>query len=379
MPIPSLKLLLKVSLPVWLITPLFWIFPWDMQVASYWYDQGWPAGKAPIWQLFYHGVPVISALTLVGSLLLLIGSLWQQRLRPMRKVTSVLLLTILLGPGLMVNGIFKDHWGRPRPRQVELFGGERQYLPPFMPAFGERGKSLPCGHCSVPFVFYSFALLSNTPVGKLGWAITATVMGLGTGGARMAAGGHFFSDVLLSAWFSFFAAWLSVRWVSLPAAEKRWRALFCFNIHRNYVAAGGAGVVVLLGGCALLATPVDKQLHLNWSQTLPQQIHIDQGRVILLAAEQPGSAGLSLDVTGFGWPGSTVTSQESGGKLTLLNRGVFTDFDAKYQLRLPESLTLPLEIRVKNGQLQLPADGELSQFAFEFTEPGLLLVSPVVH
>ena len=34
-----------------------------------------------------------------------------------------LVLSLLLGPGLLVNVILKDNWGRPRPGSVVEFGG----------------------------------------------------------------------------------------------------------------------------------------------------------------------------------------------------------------------------------------------------------------
>src|SRR5207244_1669813 len=40
------------------------------------------------------------------------------------RAALVLVLTLALGPGLVVNVGFKDHWGRVRPAQVTLFGKE---------------------------------------------------------------------------------------------------------------------------------------------------------------------------------------------------------------------------------------------------------------
>ena len=33
-----------------------------------------------------------------------------------------------LGPGLMVNTIFKDHWGRPRPVMLEVFSSAQPFV-----------------------------------------------------------------------------------------------------------------------------------------------------------------------------------------------------------------------------------------------------------
>src|SRR5262249_33116625 len=39
-----------------------------------------------------------------------------------------LIATLALGPGLLVNVILKDHWGRPRPIDVTQFGGRQHFV-----------------------------------------------------------------------------------------------------------------------------------------------------------------------------------------------------------------------------------------------------------
>ena len=41
------------------------------------------------------------------------------------------MLCWLVGPGLLVNTVLKDHVGRPRPVQPEQFRGHERYVPPF--------------------------------------------------------------------------------------------------------------------------------------------------------------------------------------------------------------------------------------------------------
>jgi len=66
---------------------------------------------------------------------------------------AFLILSVVIGPGLIINAVFKDHWDRPRPRDVVEFGGMLQCTP--APLRGESGESFPCGHCSVGFLFAS--------------------------------------------------------------------------------------------------------------------------------------------------------------------------------------------------------------------------------
>ena len=39
-----------------------------------------------------------------------------------------LVATLALGPGLLVNVVLKDHWGRPRPIDVTQFGGDQHFV-----------------------------------------------------------------------------------------------------------------------------------------------------------------------------------------------------------------------------------------------------------
>ena len=48
-----------------------------------------------------------------------------------RKV-SYLLLVLILGAGLIVNGVFKDDFGRARPRDIVEFGGTKRFTPAFV-------------------------------------------------------------------------------------------------------------------------------------------------------------------------------------------------------------------------------------------------------
>ncbi|MBV9840399.1 MAG: hypothetical protein JOY99_02500, partial [Sphingomonadaceae bacterium] len=40
-----------------------------------------------------------------------------------------LLLTLVLAPGVMANGVLKDHWGRSRPIDVSAFAGTERFVP----------------------------------------------------------------------------------------------------------------------------------------------------------------------------------------------------------------------------------------------------------
>ena len=206
-------------------TAVFWFSDWDVTIARFFYDPAsgakhWVLDDFPLWKLFfYDGVPFLAALVLGGGVLIMVLSTVLRRWYSLRLSAAYVVLVFLLGPGLLVNSVFKDHWGRARPVQVIELGGTQVYTPPaYFVADGE-GRSFPSGHSSVGFAFIAFWFLWRER--KPGWAKGALVMtllfGCTIGLTRMAAGGHFLSDVMWSAWLGLFVAWL-LRQLLLPSA-----------------------------------------------------------------------------------------------------------------------------------------------------------------
>ncbi|MDX2110936.1 MAG: phosphatase PAP2 family protein [Verrucomicrobiota bacterium] len=182
-------------------TWFFWTTPMDVNVASQFYDANdahsqWPMESLWLWQCFYRGAPWITALTGAAGLGLIIASLVRREKRLWRAYGVFIILSVLLGPGLLINAVFKDNWQRPRPRNIEQFGGTQPYVPPL--EIGPEGKSFPCGHCSVGFVTVVFYFLLRRRHRLLSiLALLATfALGFLMGYGRMVAGAHYLSDVL---------------------------------------------------------------------------------------------------------------------------------------------------------------------------------------
>ena len=85
-------------------------------------------------------LPFISWTTAIfinGAILLLVVNWLRERrvakhlLLDNRKIIF-LLLTLALGPGLLVNGFLKSHWGRARPSEVSTFGGRQSFSPAYV-------------------------------------------------------------------------------------------------------------------------------------------------------------------------------------------------------------------------------------------------------
>jgi lipid A 4'-phosphatase len=109
-----------------------------------------------------------------------------------------LLWSLVLGPGLLVNLILKDHWGRPRPSMVAAFGGGSPYVPVWeVSDFCSRNCSFVGGEPSSAAWLVGVALILPGRW-RLPAVIVAAVYALLVGLNRIAFGGHFLSDVLLA-------------------------------------------------------------------------------------------------------------------------------------------------------------------------------------
>jgi lipid A 4'-phosphatase len=206
---------------------LLFAFPdLDLAVSGYFYDPqtGFYWRTAPVVRLVYSSVWWISAGVLVGVLgfLLASWSIFRNRVAVtrQRRVAVYLLLVMLIGPGLLVNTFFKDHWGRARPSQVVEFGGTKQFTRAAIPADQcEKNCSFVSGHASVGFFFLAFAFV--WPRRRVLWLVTGTGLGLGIGLVRILQGGHFFSDVIFCGIVVYLTALALHAVLFRPATESR--------------------------------------------------------------------------------------------------------------------------------------------------------------
>lgn len=159
---------------------------------------GWGLGEVNPWRFLYN-YGVYPAYLLAGSgLVLFCLGLARGACPSLRRRGLFLILLIVLGPGLVVNTVFKEHWGRPRPRQMQVFGGDRQFHEIWERGTSGTGNSFPSGHASAAFYLMApYFVLRARERGRARVALAAGVSyGLFMGFARMVQGGHFLSDVL---------------------------------------------------------------------------------------------------------------------------------------------------------------------------------------
>lgn len=153
------------------------------------------------------------ALCLIGGWILFA---WLRPFQGMNRLFLYLILALALGPGLIVNTIFKDQWGRARPLQTTYFGGEKQFTPALVMAQEcEKNCSFVSGHASTGFYAFAFALLARRR--RFAWCSGALMLGSLMGFGRMAQGAHFLSDVMFSGIFVSFTAWMLYRILKPPS------------------------------------------------------------------------------------------------------------------------------------------------------------------
>lgn len=168
-------------------------------------------------------VPVLSIFLVAGAFGFLSLSIPMARLRPYRIHAVFFLLVLAVGPGLFVNTLMKPVFGRPRPYQVQQFGGPFKYQPALKVSHESEGSAFACGDSSVGYALAAFYLIFLRKRKWLAWGSLgfATLLGSGIGCARMVIGRHFLSDVLWSAWVVFLVALVLYYFVmNIPAREQ---------------------------------------------------------------------------------------------------------------------------------------------------------------
>ena len=178
-------------------------------------DEGFYLGGRWWAVALYEGIPIVT-IALVATLLGLLGvNLVKKRaVGPFTTRTVLFLIAgLAAGPGLVVNALFKDNWGRPRPRDVVEFGGSMDFVPALVPGGAcERNCSFVAGHPSSVFWLAAFGFLL-TGRGRYTVFTAAALAGFVAGAGRMVQGAHFLSDVIFSWIFTFGTVYVLARWV----------------------------------------------------------------------------------------------------------------------------------------------------------------------
>lgn len=356
------------------VTLLFGVSSLDVTVARWFYRSTgadhWPLAAQAPWPLLYRAAPWVTAsLVIAGLAMLAAGALLGRR--PWRRHAVFVLLSVILGPGLLGNVLLKDHWNHPRPREIVEFGGALRYVPSPLPG-RQGGASFPCGHCTVGFLYGIGWWIWKR---RRAWALTSLTFGLLAGGllgvGRMAAGAHFLSDIL---WSALLAAGVShilyyhvLRLprdeapsdapLAAPPPESRW-------LRASTVAAvlGAAGVLAALFATPH-GTPLDTVVPLPSPPQAPRVLEVQarKATVEIALVDAPASqVTIRGELHGFGLPlgrlGAHVELIQGPAPRLLVRieqRGLFTDLDGFVSLRVPASGLEQVVVRLQRGDIRV--------------------------
>ena len=179
----------------------FMFFPgFDIWISRQFYQPGigfiWDDGG--LLEFVRAAVPVIILGAFVFAIVLWVAGIWyEQWFWGMTTNRAIYLMgTLIVGPGLIVESLLKPNWGRARPKELTIFGGQADYTPPLWVADEcQRNCSFVSGHAAVAFWVSAFGFILPPKWRMLGVAGGVTFGAL-VGWVRIIQGGHFFSDVI---------------------------------------------------------------------------------------------------------------------------------------------------------------------------------------
>lgn len=201
------------------------LFNLDILISGWFYQpgEGFPLKNDLLVRFFYRSINVSVVVSILFFLGFAVAAVIKKPLRKHNRLVIALFISILLGPGLIVNSIFKENFGRPRPSQTVEFGGKHQPQAVLEANWGNYGKSFPSGHAAIPLSFLllafaayrrkKFRLAKQLAAGIVGWYLFVSY-------ARVAAGGHHFSDVAWAGYFSFVCAWFSYKLIESRSKQQ---------------------------------------------------------------------------------------------------------------------------------------------------------------
>jgi len=194
----TLALIAVVSLSAYFI-----LFPGvDLAVSDLFYrtGDGFFLSQEPVLRALRKSSTYVMALILLAALTGVGMRLFRdsERRTMCARRCGFLLIGLLLGPGLVVNTWLKGSWGRARPIQTDLFGGDGGFTPAWT-------VSQACAHncsfvsgeaASAAWMVAGLILLPRAWRAKAAVPLVAYAVALSMN--RLAFGGHYLSDILLS-------------------------------------------------------------------------------------------------------------------------------------------------------------------------------------
>lgn len=196
----------------------------DLAVANLFYEGGNTfVGQTPLGEAARHLAYWVPAAVFLACSACYVARRfgWWRLWAPSGRGAIVLALSFAIGPGLIANTLLKDHSHRPRPYQTVDFGGEDAFRPFY--AFDgacARNCSFVSGEGAAGFWTVAPALLVPPPLGPVAVA-ASLVFGVLVGTLRMAFGGHYLSDTIFAALFTWTVTWII--WAIVLGRRRGWQ------------------------------------------------------------------------------------------------------------------------------------------------------------
>jgi lipid A 4'-phosphatase len=354
-------------------TVVFWATRLDLAAADLFREPccSWPLAEQPFWRFVFRYGVLVGVLLAAGALLTLTLSYWYPRaLFAWRRPALFLVLVAVIGPGLFVNVIFKDHYGRPRPRDVVQLGGPEAFLPVWVMGSDSQAKSFPCGHCSMGFYVSTpwLVLRRRRPRTARLFLLAGFAFGALLGLSRMMAGGHFLSDVVWSGgmvWLTALALYHAMDLERVPEGPTGPEDLKRDRARARGVTVLAGGLMAVLTAAVLLATPYfsEKAFTRTAAQVAASPsarfaVDLDEATVALEAGPDLEA---SYRVQAFGFPtsrmGFAYSERADAAVLSIDRLGWFTERRTLVRLRLPRDGARPWSVRLGKGRLDLDLRG----------------------
>ncbi|MGO4916737.1 phosphatase PAP2 family protein [Pseudogemmobacter sp. W21_MBD1_M6] len=199
----------------------------------------WVSGQfySPVTGFWLAGNPVLHATRMVlwaASLLILVPTIFglvvsmgagRARQIP-RRIWVFVLGVYVLGPGLLVNAVLKQHWGRARPSDTQPFGGTAQFTAPLdITDQCAQNCSFVSGEASVGVaaalvigISFWFRVQEKHRITLIaGLAFPAALMAC----MRVATGRHFLSDIMIAGFLMATIALILFRIMGVAAARQK--------------------------------------------------------------------------------------------------------------------------------------------------------------
>ncbi|MCG8336136.1 MAG: phosphatase PAP2 family protein [Proteobacteria bacterium] len=177
-------------------TLLFRTTDLDFWFSDLWYfsEDSWVGIDHPFWGPVYKYLTGPNIITLYLGLVTLVYAHYIARNNKLKWSATCVVIAIIIGPGILVNGTLKPLMGRPRPYVIERYQGEEKFVPVLQKS--NVAKSFPSGHAASGFVLTILFYVFYQDRRKLAWLFWFGGIGLGTllSIGRIAQGGHFASD-----------------------------------------------------------------------------------------------------------------------------------------------------------------------------------------